>query len=99
MPALTAFASATHAPIYIAIPIIIVVVIAKIVYSRVNGRPALGGKIEVRCSKGHTFKTTWSPLGSFTSIRLSGARFQRCPVGNHWTFVRPVNNSDLTNGD
>ena len=76
----------------IAIPIIIVVVIAKVVYSMFRGRPVISGEIDVRCSKGHTFKTTWSPLGSFTAIRLGSVRFQRCPVGNHWSFVRPVTN-------
>jgi hypothetical protein len=62
----------------------------KIVASKVSGRPALAGKIKVRCSKGHVFGTIWSPLGSLTAIRLGGARFQHCPVGDHWALVRPV---------
>jgi hypothetical protein len=45
------------------------------------------------------FTTTWSPLGSLTSIRLGFARYQRCPVGNHWALVKPVNDSDLTDED
>lgn len=85
-----------HAPLVIAIPIIAVVVLAKVVYAMTRGRSALGNKLVVRCSKGHLFMATWSPLGSLTSIRLGFARFQRCPVGNHWSLVRPVNASDLT---
>jgi len=26
-------------------------------------------------------------------------RFQRCPVGKHWTTVKPVKDSDLTDDD
>jgi hypothetical protein len=88
-----------HLPLEIAIPIIAVVVISRMLYSRRNGRPSLGGMIVVRCSKGHLFKTFWSPLGSFTAIRLGSARFQHCPVGNHWSLVRPVKDADLTAED
>ena len=92
-------ASGVHAPVVIALPIIAAVVILKVVVSRARGRPGLGGKIVVRCSKGHVFTTTWSPLGSLTSIRLGTARVQRCPVGNHWSLVKPVNDSELTDED
>jgi hypothetical protein len=88
-----------HAPLEIALPIIAAVVIARLVFSRVSGRPALVGKIKVRCGKGHVFTTIWSPLGSFTAIRLGGARFQYCPVGHHWALVRPVQDVDLTAED
>ena len=89
-------ATGLHAPIEIALPIIVVVLIVKVMWSRGRGRPVLGRKIMVRCSKGHVFTTMWSPLGSFTSIRLGAARYQRCPVGNHWAIVKPANESDLT---
>ena len=85
-----------HAPLVIAVPMFAAVVILKVVVSRARGRPALGGKIVVRCSKGHVFTTTWSALGSLTSIRLGAARVQRCPVGNHWALVKPVKDSELT---
>jgi len=62
-----------HAPLEIALPIILAVIIVKVIVSEVSGRPALIGKIKVPCSKGHVFTTTWSPLGSFTAIRLAGA--------------------------
>jgi hypothetical protein len=88
-----------HAPLEIAVPIIAAVVIVKVVVSRVKGRPAIAGKIAVRCGRGHAFTTTWSPLGSLTSVRLGGARFQYCPVGHHWSLVRPVNDSSLTGAD
>jgi hypothetical protein len=88
-----------HAPLEIALPIIAVVIIAKVVFSLSRGRPAIAGEVVVRCSKGHVFTTTWSPLGSLTSVRLGSARFQRCPVGPHWALVRPVNDADLTDND
>jgi hypothetical protein len=41
----------------------------------------------VRCREGHLFTTVWVPLGSLKAVRLGGRRFQRCPVGHHWTIV------------
>ena len=84
------FASGGHLPVEVAVPIIAVVVLLKVVAAKRNGRSALGGGIIVRCSKGHLFHTNWSALGSFTSIRLGSARFQHCPVGGHWSLVKPV---------
>jgi hypothetical protein len=78
------------APLYIAIPVIVVVVLVKVVVTKRRGLPAVGGEISVRCGKGHVFQTFWSPWGSFKAIRLGAARFQRCPVGDHWSLVRPV---------
>jgi len=88
-----------HAPLEIALPVIAAVILVRVVASVRRGRPALAGKVIVRCGRGHVFATTWSPLGSFTSIRLGTARFQYCPVGHHWAIVRPVNDSSLTGGD
>jgi hypothetical protein len=48
------------------------------------------GEVKVRCRDGHTFTTLWIPGVSFTSVRLGLWRFQRCPVGNHWSLVTPV---------
>jgi hypothetical protein len=89
-------ASGYHAPLVIALPIVVIVVAVRIAVARMRRRPALAGTIVVRCNRGHLFKTVWSPLGSLTSIRLGGARFQRCPVGHHWGLVRPVNEAGLT---
>jgi hypothetical protein len=56
----------------------------------------LGPDTIVRCRAGHLFTTIWIPLASLKSIRLGWWRFQRCPVGNHWTLVHPVRESELT---
>lgn len=92
-------ASGYHAPLEIALPIIAVVLIAKVVFALAKGRSPIAGEVVVRCSKGHVFRTTWSPWGSLASIRLGFARFQRCPVGDHWSLVRPVSDADLTDDD
>jgi|GEM_PF-514934 len=55
-----------------------------------------GGKTFVRCKDGHLFITIWVPFVSFKAIRLGSVRFQYCPVGRHWTLVRPVKESDLS---
>jgi len=44
----------------------------------------------VRCKSGHLFTTIWIPLASLKAARLGGRRFQRCPVGHHWTTVTPL---------
>jgi hypothetical protein len=49
----------------------------------------------VRCLSGHLFTTLWVPGVSVKALRLGWWRFQRCPVGKHWTFITPVNASDL----
>jgi hypothetical protein len=50
----------------------------------------------VRCRAGHIFSTIWIPGASLKSVRLGWWRFQRCPVGRHWTLVTPVRDSELT---
>jgi hypothetical protein len=44
----------------------------------------------VRCREGHTFTTFWIPGIKLTAIDLVVARFQHCPVGDHWSLVTPV---------
>lgn len=44
----------------------------------------------VRCSAGHLYTTIWIPLGSLKAVRLGARRYQRCPVGNHWAMVVPL---------
>jgi hypothetical protein len=56
----------------------------------------IGGNTVVRCRKGHLFTTIWIPGASLKALRLGWARYQRCPVGKHWTLVTPVKESDLT---
>jgi hypothetical protein len=56
----------------------------------------LGGNVVVRCSRGHLFTTIWIPGGSLKSVRFGWWRFQRCPVGHHWSVVTPVKTVELT---
>ena len=44
----------------------------------------------VRCRDGHVFTTLWLPGASLKAVRLGWWRFQRCPVGHHWSLVTPV---------
>jgi hypothetical protein len=55
-----------------------------------------GGKVVVRCGQRHLFTTLWIPGASVKSLRFGMRRFQRCPVGGHWTVVAPVRKSELT---
>ena len=56
----------------------------------------IGGHTVVRCRDGHLFTTIWIPGVSVKSLRMGWYRFQRCPVGDHWTIVSPVKDIDLT---
>jgi hypothetical protein len=56
----------------------------------------VAGDVVVRCRQGHLFTTIWIPGASLKAFRLGWWRFQRCPVGNHWSFVTPVRRSELT---
>jgi hypothetical protein len=60
---------------------------------------SLGTQTIVRCHQGHLFTTIWIPGASFKSVRFGLTRFQRCPVGKHWTSVKPVKDADLTDAD
>jgi hypothetical protein len=52
----------------------------------------------VRCAHGHLFTTRWVPGMSFKALRLGRYRFQRCPVGEHWSFVTPVRDDEMPVG-
>ncbi len=56
----------------------------------------LGDDVIVRCRSGHLFTTVWIPGVKFKALDFGLVRFQHCPVGEHWTFVVPVRDSDLT---
>jgi hypothetical protein len=81
-------------------PVIIAIVVVVIVVLRLGMRlaeySARVGNTIVRCRRGHLFTTLWVPLASLKSIRLGPWRYQYCPVGKHWTLVRPVKATDLT---
>ena len=53
----------------------------------------------VRCRDGHLFTTFWIPGASLKALRLGWWRFQRCPVGPHWSLVTPVDSWSLTDDD
>ncbi|MHB8339568.1 MAG: hypothetical protein ACYDB7_00100 [Mycobacteriales bacterium] len=50
----------------------------------------------VRCRSGHLFTTIWVPAGSVKAVRLGNRRWQRCPVGRHWSTVAPVDPAALS---
>jgi hypothetical protein len=56
----------------------------------------IGGNVIVRCREGHEFTTIWIPGASLKSLRFGARRFQRCPVGHHWSLVTLVRESDLS---
>jgi len=59
----------------------------------------IGGNVVVRCRRGHLFTTLWIPGASIKSLRLVAWRYQRCPVGAHWSLVTPVDESTLTEAE
>jgi hypothetical protein len=59
----------------------------------------IGGNLIVRCRAGHLFTTIWIPAASVKALRLGWWRVQRCPVGDHWSLVTPVNESKLTDAE
>lgn len=56
----------------------------------------LGGNLVVRCRDGHLFTTLWIPSFSVKALRFGWWRVQRCPVGQHWSVVTPVKESELS---
>jgi hypothetical protein len=53
----------------------------------------------VACSEGHRFTTIWVPAGSFKAARLGTKRYQRCPVGRHWSIVQRVDPATLSDAE
>jgi hypothetical protein len=83
--------------------VILAVVGVLVVTANVRARRAgysIPGKTVARCSKGHLFTTTWIEGGSLKAVRLGAyTRYQRCPVGPHWSIVHPVKNDELTDDE
>jgi hypothetical protein len=65
-----------------------------VVVGRRRGR-MLAVNTVVRCRKGHLFTTMWIPGASMKAVRLGWWRYQKCPVGKHWSLVTPVKVADL----
>ncbi len=80
---------------YVPLIVVVVLLIASTIVGRRRGYN-FGGRTIVRCRQGHVFTTVWVPGASLTSIRLGWARFQHCPVGDHWSLVTPVRDDELT---
>jgi hypothetical protein len=59
----------------------------------------IGGRVAVRCRRGHLFTTIWIPGGSLKSLRFGWWRYQRCPVGGHWSIVTPVRTAELSDDE
>ena len=59
----------------------------------------LGTNVVVRCRQGHVYSTIWIPGVKLKSLDLVVARYQRCPVGSHWSLVVPVREAQLTEGE
>ncbi len=59
----------------------------------------VGLRTVVRCHRGHLFTTTWIPGVSVKALRLGPWRVQRCPVGKHWSIVRPVRPDELSDDE
>jgi hypothetical protein len=81
--------------------IALTLIVADIVATLVARRRGygVGGNTVVRCRDGHLFTTLWIPGVSLKSVRLGWWRFQRCPVGRHWTIVHPVKEADLSKSE
>jgi hypothetical protein len=73
-------------------------VVAEPVAMKLRGYP-IGGKLIVRCRHGHLFTTFWIPGVSLKAVRLGWWRYQRCPVGGHWSLITPVRPSELTEAE
>jgi hypothetical protein len=57
------------------------------------------GERIVRCRSGHLFTSIVIPGASIKAVRLGNRRLQWCPVGRHWTVVRPVDEATLTEAE
>lgn len=84
-----------HPGLIVGAALVLLVVLLTVGRARSRGLP-VAGEVAVRCSRGHLFTTLWVAGVSLKAVRLGGARFQRCPVGRHWSLVTPVDVSSLS---
>ncbi len=75
------------------------VTLAEALFLRRRSGSLLGLRTIVRCHRGHLFTTTWIPGVSVKSLRLGPWRVQRCPVGHHWSIIRPVAAAKLSDAE
>ena len=50
----------------------------------------------VECKQGHRYRTIWIPGGSLKALRWFNRRYQWCPVGHHWSWVRRIDADRLS---
>ena len=55
-----------------------------------------GNDVIVRCAGGHLYMTIWIPGGSLKAVRWGTKRYQRCPVGKHWSLTSQVKDDEIT---
>jgi hypothetical protein len=89
-------AMSTRSTRWAAIIVTVGVYLVATVVARRRGYSGLGGRTLVRCRAGHVFSTLWVPGVSFKALRLGWYRAQYCPVGRHWTMVRPIKDQSLS---
>jgi len=93
-----AIRSATYTRVVFGLILGIVILVVVFIALAIGGRTQPGGRFEriVRCRAGHLFTTTLVPGASLKAVRLGKVRFERCPVGQHWTIVSPIDPSTLS---
>ncbi len=82
--------------VIVVVGLIVVVLVVVTLAARRSGYSGIGGDTVVRCRKDHLFTTIWTPGVSFKAVRLGLTRLQWCPVGKHFSIVRPINDAELT---
>jgi hypothetical protein len=78
------------------IGVVVLVILAVLVVVSVASAKSYGVERIARCRAGHLFTSTVIPGASIKAVRLGNVRFQRCPVGHHWSLVSWVDPSTLT---
>jgi hypothetical protein len=76
--------------------VVIIAVISMVATSLRRRGYQVGGWTLVRCSAGHLFYTLFVPGVSLKAVRLGTRRFQRCPVGRHWSLVALAREADYS---
>jgi hypothetical protein len=85
----------THLLVALAPLLVVAALVAGTVLARGRGY-GFGANTIVRCRRGHLYTTIWIPGVKLKALDLGVARLQYCPVGEHWSLVTPVRDSDLT---
>jgi hypothetical protein len=73
----------------------VLLVIVPVLYVTNKGK-SRGQDVVVRCRAGHLYTTIWIPAMSLKAVRWVNKRYQRCPVGKHWSWTERVAKSELT---